>query len=133
MEDTSSVRDKDFEKFFYQSLLEEQPDFAEALDCLGCWYTKNGDYEKGLELDLHLVNLKPEDPYAWYNLACSYSRLGSLAEALNSIKRAVCCGYDDTEHMLADEDLQSLRVTEEFKKFFIQINSKDDIQDSIAC
>lgn len=125
MEDKASVMTKDFEKSFYESLIDEHPNFAEALDCLGCWYTKNGHYDKGLEMDLRLVAIKPEDPYAWYNLACSYSQLGSIAEALNSIKRSVCCGYDDFAHMQVDEDLEKLRETEEFNEFILSLNKKE--------
>lgn len=125
MESTSFVMTKEFERDFYETLISEQPNFAEALDCLGSWYTSNGHYEKGLEMDLRLVSIKPEDPYAWYNLACSHSCMGSLAEALNAIKRAVCCGYDDMEYMMKDEDLENLRETEEFKQFFVSLKKTE--------
>lgn len=133
MDSKSLVMTKEFERDFYLALLEDQNNFAEALDCLGAWYTKNGFYEKGLDLDLRLIALKPEDSYAWYNLACSYSRLEKNAEALDALKRSVVNGYDDFEHMLEDEDLQSLRITEEFKMFFMEINNKGTIEDNITC
>ncbi|MFN0243167.1 MAG: TPR end-of-group domain-containing protein [Planctomycetota bacterium] len=85
------------------------PGNLEALAELGHVYTRQGEYARGLAIDRRLVTLLPEDPTAHYNLACSLALLGSAAEALDELESAVRLGYDDAEHLTADEDLVSLR------------------------
>ena len=60
-------------------------------------------YEKGLEVDVKLSKLKPSDSVVHYNLACSYSLLGSVSKALKSL------GYNDIKHLENDSDLDGLR------------------------
>ena len=40
-----------------------------------------------------------------YNLACSYSLLGSVNKALKSLGKAIDLGYNDISHLENDSDL----------------------------
>jgi len=51
-----------------------------------------------------------------YNLACAYARNQNKKKALENLKLAVDNGFDDIEHMERDEDLASIRNTEEYQK-----------------
>ena len=73
-----------FEIRFYERLLEEHPQFHDALAALGNAYTRSGLFEKGLAVDLKLTQLRPQDPIAWYNIACSYALTKQSEEALKA-------------------------------------------------
>jgi tetratricopeptide (TPR) repeat protein len=95
--------------------VERHPENLAALSELGHLYTKTGRFGKGLEVDRKLVLLRPEDPTTHYNLACSLALLGDAEESLSELERAVALGYEDLEHLLADEDLASLRERARFR------------------
>lgn len=105
----------DFLCEFLEVEVERHPENLAALGELGELYTKTARYEKGLEVDRKLVALRPADPTTHYNLACSLALLGAAEEALDALDRAVALGYADLEHLLADEDLLSLRETVRFR------------------
>jgi hypothetical protein len=65
-------------------------------------------------VDLELVRMCPREPIAWYNLGCSYALTGHPEEAFNALTKAVDLGYADTDWMLRDGDLRSLRKDPRF-------------------
>ncbi len=67
-----------------------------------------GRYQEGLEVDLKLAALSPQDELVHYNLACSYSLLSRHSEALDALERSIDLGYNDLAHLLQDEDLMAL-------------------------
>ncbi len=117
-------RDLSYEITFYEKLLGGNPDYVEALLILSELYTRSGQHEKGLEADLKLTKLRPEDPIVHYNLACSYSLLHRPKEALVALERSMSLGYNDFNFLQKDKDLQSLHkdpgyqalLTKYFKK-----------------
>lgn len=94
--------------------LARHPENLAALIELGHAYTRTRQFEKGLEVDRELVRRAPADPTVHYNLACSLALLGEKAEALDALERAIALGYEDPAHLLADEDLASLREEARF-------------------
>jgi len=112
---------KDFEIRFYEKLLKINPNFIQALSCLGDAYTRKGFYKEGLDIDRRLVKLNPEDPVVHYNLACSLSLVGDLDSSFRELKRAVLLGYDDFPYISTDPDLEALRKDPHFKDFFQKI------------
>ena len=106
----------DFEIWFYEGILEQCPDYPDVLGILAHAYTARGYYEKGLWTDLKLAKLCPGDPVVFYNLACSYSLLGELDDALNTLRKSVELGYDDAEHMNGDPDLRSVRSDDRYSE-----------------
>lgn len=118
------IDDADFEIRFYEGILHKVPGFIEALSALGDLYTKNGLYERGLEIDERLYQLRPADPVVLYNLACSYSLLNERDKAFRAIKQAIHCGYDDFYHLERDRDLNNLRDDRRFMRYFARIKSR---------
>ncbi len=116
-----SVKRKDFEIRFYERLVKERPSFLQALVSLGNAYTRKGFYEEGLAVDKKLVELKPDDPIAHYNLACSLSLLGKAEEAFLELKKAVLLGYEDFDYLLKDPDLENVRRLNSFKDFLAKL------------
>jgi len=116
------MKNNKFEIEFYKKLVEQKPDYIEAIISLANAYTKEGEYKKGLELDKRLSKLKPADPIVFYNLACSYSILKQYSNAIKSLDKAIELGYDDVEYMLNDPDLDNIKKRQAFrnllKKYF---------------
>ncbi|MDP3723725.1 MAG: tetratricopeptide repeat protein [Candidatus Omnitrophota bacterium] len=106
----------DFEIQFYEKLLTAYPDFLDALLPLGHAYTRRGLYEKGLQVDLRLIKLQERDPLAWYNLACSYSLLGRVEDAVEAVRRSLELGYSDLRSLQRDPDLANLRRSPHFRQ-----------------
>ena len=101
--------DLDFEIEFYERVMERNPNAVDVLMALGDDYTKAGRYREGLAIDLKLAKLRSNDPVVHYNLACSYSLLGQVDEALETLRRAIAVGYRDFSHMQRDPDLENVR------------------------
>jgi tetratricopeptide (TPR) repeat protein len=110
--------DPAFEIGFYEKVLENSPNFIEALSALGDLYTREGFYDKGLKVDERLARLRPDDAVVLYNLACSYSLLNDLPRAREAMARAIARGYDDWDHLERDQDLENLRSDGEFAEYF---------------
>ena len=106
----------EFEITFYERLLRAYPDFVDALVPLADAYSRRGLYEKGLQMDLRVAQLREQDPLTWYNLACSYSLLKRLEEALDSLRRAFELGYTDLTHLQKDPDLTNLRHSPKYRQ-----------------
>ena len=111
-------RDKDsntkFEIEFYEKILEERPNFVEALKALAELYTKSGRFREGLKLDERLVELLPSDSIVYYNLACSHSLLEDIDRSFEALKKAVKLGYSDFNYLSRDPDLTNLRKDKRF-------------------
>ena len=113
--------DLDFQINFYEGLLEKKLDFIPALFALGDAYTKKGLFEKGLLIDKRLAKLKPDDPVAFYNLACDYSLLNQIDKSLSCLRLALSLGYDDFDYMEKDADLNNLRQDPRYKDLISEV------------
>jgi tetratricopeptide (TPR) repeat protein len=102
------------EMMFLESLARRCPQDVDVLKALGDLYTRTGNYEDGLKIDLQLARLCSREPLAWYNLACSYALLDRTDEALASLERAIGLGYRDAHWIRADRDLNSLKKDQRF-------------------
>ena len=114
----------DVEVELCEAALKAAPDFVEALSFLGNTFTRRGLHEKGLELDLRLVRLRPDSPRAHYNLACSYALLARPEEAFRALEAAIDYGFDDAEHLARDEDLNPLRENPRFTELIVRAREK---------
>jgi tetratricopeptide (TPR) repeat protein len=106
----------DFELEFFGRILERHPDYVDVLRVQGNNLTLKGRYPEGLQIDKRLVQLRPEDPLAHYNLACSYALLKRPEHALRMLRRAVELGYRDFRYMREDRDLDSIRHDPRFRQ-----------------
>jgi tetratricopeptide (TPR) repeat protein len=106
----------DFELEFFSGVLVRRPDYIDVLRVMGNNLTLKGRYAQGLQIDKRLVQLRPNDPLAHYNLACSYALLRRPDQALKSLRRAVELGYRDFRYMREDRDLDSIRHDPRFRQ-----------------
>lgn len=117
--------DIEFEISFYENILRDTPDFIEALSAIGDLYTRAGLWQKGLDVDLRLSKLRPDDSMVFYNLACSYALLSDTRMALVSLTRAIELGYDDFEYLRSDADLENLMKDAQVQAFIKQVEKKN--------
>lgn len=98
----------DFELDFFGPIVERLPGFLEAIRIHANNLSLKGRHGESLLVELRWAELRPGDPLAHYNLACSYARTSQPDRAIDSLRRAVQCGYRDFRHMTEDRDLNSL-------------------------
>lgn len=113
--------DAAFEIDFFSSVLRRNPGYIEVIEILGGLYTKHGRIADGLRMDRKLVKLKPVNPTAHYNLACSLALSKRNREALRSLRQAVEFGYRDFDWMEQDPDLEALKKNPEFRTLLLQL------------
>jgi tetratricopeptide (TPR) repeat protein len=106
----------DFELEFFSGILVRRPDYIDVLRVMGNNLTLKGRFAQGLQIDKRLVQLRPNDALAHYNLACSYALLKRPDQALKSLRRAVELGYRDFRYMREDHDLDSIRHDPRFRQ-----------------
>ncbi len=104
----------DFELDFFQALLDQLPDYTDALQVLASNLTTKGLVKEGLKVDQRIVQLRPGDATAHYNLACRYALLRQPDLAIQTLKRAIELGYRDFLFMTQDRDLESIRKDPRF-------------------
>jgi tetratricopeptide (TPR) repeat protein len=106
----------DFELEFFGGILERSPDYVDVLRILGSLLTLKGRFAEGLKIDRRLVRLRPQDPLAHYNLACSYALLERTDQSLETLRRAVELGYRDFRYIREDHDLDTIRHDPRFRQ-----------------
>lgn len=124
MAENKDREDFGFEIKFFEDILKERPDFIEALIALGDLYTKAGFYTKGLEADLRLSRLRPDDGVVFYNLACDQSLLNNVDAAFKALTQAIALEYRDWQFMLQDPDLENLRKDSRFPPLLEKMKNK---------
>ena len=114
----------DFELDFFGSVLSRNPDYVDALRIMGNLLTLKGRFAEGLQIDKRLVQLRPNDPLAHYNLACSYALLKRPDQSLKTLRRAVELGYRDFRYMREDRDLDSIRHDPRFRQLLREYENR---------
>jgi tetratricopeptide (TPR) repeat protein len=110
-----------FQVALSRAVLEHRPINLEAMEMLGNALTRLGLHKEALAVDRQIVKLYPDNHIAHYNLACSYSNLGMIDEAFESLRRSVELGYADIKHMKKDPDLKKLRIDPRFTEILLMI------------
>jgi len=116
-------RDLDIEIGFMEGVVQRDPKFVEALQILGDDYTRRGKFREGLKIDEQLVQLRPHDPTALYNLACSYALTKHYEQAVRALDRAIDRGYRDFKWLVKDPDLHGLRQHPLFRAIQVKIRA----------
>lgn len=99
----------DFEIEFFERVLSRHPDHVNVLRALGELLARKGLWDRSLKIEERLIELRPNDGIAHYNLACSLAMQGSTSQAIDALVRAIDHGYRDFGHLEVDPDLDGLR------------------------
>lgn len=114
----------DFELDFFGQLLQRVPDFTDVLRAQASNLTTKGLLKEGLKVDQKLVQVRPADPTAHYNLACRYALMKQPDLALSTLHRAIELGYRDFRYMIQDRDLDSIRKDPRFHDLLLKYGTR---------
>ncbi len=114
----------DFELDFFAAVLGRNPDFVDVLRVHGNNLTLKRRFAEGLKIDRRLVDLRPKDALAHYNLACSFSLLKKVEPALLALRKAVELGYCDFRYMRDDKDLAAVRKDPRFRQMLHEFENR---------
>ncbi|HZY89229.1 MAG TPA: hypothetical protein VFE78_30680 [Gemmataceae bacterium] len=114
----------DFELEFFAGVLGRNPDYIDALRVMGNLLTLKGRFAEGLQIDRRLVQLRPADALAHYNLACSYALLKRPEQSIKTLRRAVELGYRDFRYMREDHDLDAIRHDPRFRQLLREFENR---------
>lgn len=92
----------------YQQALNVWPDNEVALFGVGNYFYDKSEYEKSMEVFLHLVQAHPANPDAWNNFAYALQKnnCGSLAQ--QAINKAINLAHDTKPYLSSQQELQQL-------------------------
>ena len=110
--------------YFFGGVLTRHPDYVDALRIMGNLLALKGRTAEGMQIDKRLVQLRPSDPLAHYNLACSYALLKRSELAIKTLRRAVELGYRDFRYMREDHDLDSIRHDPRFRQLMREYENR---------
>lgn len=108
--------DHEFEIQFFEDLLRRDSKEISVVELLANLYTRVGRTDDGLRMDQRLIRLRPDNPIAHYNLACSLSLKNRRAEAVRSLRMAIEKGYQDWKWLMEDVDLLNLHEYPRFRE-----------------
>ena len=74
-----------------------------------------GEKEKGMQWLERAKNALADDALNLYNVACVYSTIGEIDEALNCLEKSVRKGMAELDWMKNDSDLDNVRDHPRFK------------------
>lgn len=114
----------DFELDFFGAILGRHSTYIDVLRHHANNLTLKGRFADGLMVDQRLIQLKPADALAHYNLACSYALLKQPDLALKTLRRAVELGYRDFRYIREDRDLDSIRHDPRFRQLLREYESR---------
>ena len=98
------------------SAIAKKPDYVEALSNRGVIHITLGRLNKAEEDLKRAVQINPAHADSLYNLACLYSLTKKLDLAADALSQALSVGFNDTERLRNDPDLNSFRSTKQFKE-----------------
>jgi tetratricopeptide (TPR) repeat protein len=106
----------DFELEFFAGILDRFPDYVDVLRVYGNLLTRRGRILEGLDVDRRIVRLRPQDPVAHYNIACSLCLLKKHEQALAALRKAIELGYRDFAYLRKDKDLDAIKTDPRYKQ-----------------
>lgn len=105
----AEARDLDIEISFLAGLTRRDPAYVEALQLLGEAYCRRGRFQETLRVDQQVARLRPEDPGALFNLACSQALTGNFLATYDTLHQALDAGFRDFRQLTRHPDLADFR------------------------
>lgn len=94
---------------------------------LGNSLLEDGQPERAMEQYSMALKKQPENRVALYNMACSYSLMNKVDQAVKWLRKAIDAGYDDAEWMANDTDLDNIREHPKFKDMLRELRVKEQL------
>ncbi len=114
----------DFELDFFGRILSRHAGFFEALRVHASNLAQKKRYNESLVMERRIIEIRPDDALAHYNLACSYALLQQPELALGTLRKALELGYHDFRYIHQDHDLDSIRKDPRFRKLIREFEKR---------
>lgn len=114
----------DFELDFFGNVLDRHPDFFEALRLHASNLAQKKRYSESLQVERRIIQIRPGDPLAHYNLACSHALLDQPELAFGMLRKALELGYRDFRYINQDHDLDPIRKDPRFRKLIREFEKR---------
>ena len=88
----------------------------------------SAQYQEAIKAFMRAVALDYRPATAMYNIACGYSLLNDKENALIWLQRALENGFDSSELVAEDSDLDPLRTDSRFQKIMAGVRNNDERQ-----
>ena len=89
-----------------------------------------GEKDKAVDFLNRVIEQDSTNAGNYYDAACLYSRIGDFDESLSYLKKALEHGFRRIHHIYADDDLEILRGTDDFKKLLEEYRSIENHPDA---
>jgi len=83
-------------------------------------------YQEAIKAFMRAVALDYRMPTAMYNIACGYSLLNDKENAFIWLQRSLESGFDSSDLVARDSDLDPLRTDARFQKIMLAVRSNDE-------
>lgn len=114
----------DFELDFFGHILSRHPEFFEGLRVHASNLAQKKRFNESLQMERRIIQMRPGDALAHYNLACSYALLDQSELALGTLRKALELGYRDFRFIHQDHDLDSVRKDPRFRKLIREFEKR---------
>lgn len=114
----------DFELDFFGRILGRHPEYFEALRVHASNLAQKKRFDESLQIERRIIQLRPGDSLAHYNLACSYALLEQPELAIGTLRKALELGYRDFRFINQDHDLDSIRKDPRFRKLIREFEKR---------
>jgi tetratricopeptide (TPR) repeat protein len=126
----SLVKNKEYRKAekVFNKVLKDEPANKLAIYKLASLYYLEKEYKNAIKFYLELAPHK--NPRVLYNLACTYSLIGSKTEALDYLEDAVKNGFNQLSLLKTDSDLSNIRNEKKFNEILKSVKSLENFPES---
>jgi tetratricopeptide (TPR) repeat protein len=100
----------------FTKAIEVNPKYAAAYANRGVAYMNQQKYSRALDDLKKAEELDPKDKMVRYNLAALYSLQNQRDLGLEALDKALALGFDDSDALRTDRDIDNLRRAPEFRK-----------------
>lgn len=108
----------------FKKALKEYPQDFRANYYIALSYLHLKDYTLSVAHFKTCIEQEPQNIGAHYNIACAYSLQGNIDDAIRHLALAIKYGYDDSEHLEKDSDLNNIRSDPRYKELLESLREK---------
>jgi tetratricopeptide (TPR) repeat protein len=123
---SKKTREMSFDKQEARRTETEPPREGEEWFARGYQMHNSDRYQEAIQAFMRAVALDYRTATAMYNIACGYSLLNDKENALIWLQRSLESGFDSSDLVAEDSDLDPLRTDARFQKIMLTVRSNDE-------